>query len=354
MIRKVAIQNFQIHKQTELEFKEGMNVIAGSSDNGKSSIIRAIRWVLMNRPTGFAFHTHGAKDDTAVAMVFGDYECVTRQKGEKNSGGYHHRGKTYAALRTDVPPEIQEVLNLSDINIQSQHDPYFLLQDSPGEVAKKLNMIAGLGVIGETIKKANAVVRERKDTVGNFIQQEASHKAMFDKHSWAYEQEDNVFQIKLELQNYKYIENAVVELKQNLERYNSILEVKKAGIDRLAEYKAEYEGLKQELEELNQVGCRIAELSSLIDRFRVKSKGIKLSKALAEKRASFEAVRDMAQDYIKNVNVGEDLKTLCKRHFSVVLERNKAKRQLESGKEELEVFKIEHPLCPTCNRPWEE
>ena len=354
MIRKVAIQNFQIHKQTELEFKEGMNVIAGSSDNGKSSIIRAIRWVLMNRPTGFAFHTHGAKDDTAVAMVFEDYECVTRQKGEKNSGGYHHRGKTYAALRTDVPPEIQEVLNLSDINIQSQHDPYFLLQDSPGEVAKKLNMIAGLGVIGETIKRANAVVRERKDAVGNFIQQEASHKAMFDKYSWAYEQEDNVFQIKLELLNYKRLEDTVVELKQNLERYNSLLVVKKAGIDRLAEYKAEYEELKQELEKLNQVGCRIAELSSLIDRFRVKSKGIKLSKALAEKRASFEAVRDMAQDYIKNVNVGEDLKTLCKRHFSVVLERNKAKRQLESGKEELEVFKIEYPLCPTCNRPWEE
>ena len=354
MIRKVAIQNFQIHKQTELEFKEGMNVIAGSSDNGKSSIIRAIRWVLMNRPTGFAFHTHGAKDDTAVAMVFGDYECVTRQKGEKNSGGYHHRGKTYAALRTDVPPEIERVLNLSEINIQSQHDPYFLLQDSPGEVAKKLNVVAGLGIIGDTIKTANAVVRNRKDAIGAIVKQEAEYKAAFDKHSWAYKEEDNVFQLKFEVGRYKTLKNLSEELKQLIERQATTKERIKALAGVTATHKAEYEQLAQELENLNQAGCRYHELSSLIERFRVKSRAIKAANKLAQMRVSFEAARDMLSDLNKLGNVYEGLWRLRTQHHLTLTDVGKVENKLKTGKEKLAMFKQEHPLCPTCNKPWED
>jgi exonuclease SbcC len=354
MIKKVAIQNFQIHKETELEFKEGMNVIAGSSDNGKSSIIRAIRWVLMNRPTGFAFHTHGAKDDTAVCIVFGDYECVTRRKGEKNTGGYHYRQDTFAALRTDVPPEIQRVLNLSDINIQSQHDPYFLLQDSPGEVAKKLNVVAGLGIIGDTIKKANNVVRDRKEAVGNLVKQEADYKAMFDKYSWAYEEQDNVFQLQLDVQRYKRIRDDIEAIKQGMDRREALLRKCKTISDSIGEHKAEYEQLRQEFEKINQLGCRIHELSSLAYSFRVKSRAMKAAKRLASMRQSFEAVRDTLDNYYKNRTAWGSIKRLCEWHFTAALDKAKAKRQIDRGKADLELFKAEHPLCPTCNRPWEE
>lgn len=354
MIRKVAIQNFQIHKETELEFKEGMNVIAGSSDNGKSSIIRAIRWVLMNRPTGFAFHTHGAKDDTAVCIVFGDNECVTRRKGEKNTGGYHYRQDTFAALRTDVPPEIQRVLNLSDINIQSQHDPYFLLQDSPGEVAKKLNVVAGLGIIGDTIKKANNVVRDRKETVGNLVKQEADYKAMFDKYSWAYEEQDNVFQLQLDVQRYKAIRDNIEAIKQGMDRHEALLRKCKTISDSIGEHKAEYEQLRQEFEKINQLGCRVHELSSLAYNFKVKSRAMKAAKRLASMRQSFEAVKDTLDNYYKNKTVWEGLRQLLARYYMASINKNKARDQLDSGKAELEKFKKDHPLCPTCNRPWEE
>ena len=354
MIKKVAIQNFQIHKQTELEFKEGMNVIAGSSDNGKSSIIRAIRWVLMNRPTGFAFHTHGAKDDTAVCVVFGDNECVTRHKGEKNSGGYHYRQNTFAALRTDVPPEIQRVLNLSDINIQSQHDPYFLLQDSPGEVAKKLNIVAGLGIIGDTIKKANNVVRDRKEIVGSLVKQEANYKAMFDKYSWAYEEQDNVSQLQRDVQQYKAIRDSIEAIKQRMDRREALLRKCKTISDSIEEHKAEYEQLRQELEKINQLGCRIQELSSLTYSFRVKSRAIKAAKRLASMRQSFEATRGMLDNYYKNRTAWGSIKRLCEWHFTAALDKAKARKQIDKGKTDLELFKAEHPLCPICNRPWEE
>jgi exonuclease SbcC len=354
MIKRVALRNFQIHEQTNLEFTEGMNVIAGSSDNGKSSIIRAIRWVVMNRPTGFAFHKHGAKGDTAVVVKFDDEECITRDKGEKSSGGYHYKGNVFAALRTDVPPEIQRALNLSEINIQSQHDPYFLLQDSPGEVAKKLNVVAGLGIIGDTIKKANNVVRDRKEAVGNLVKQEADYKAMFDKYSWAYAEQDNVFQLQLDVQRYKRIRDDIEAIKQGMDRREALLRKCKTISDSIGEHKAEYEQLRQEFEKINQLGCRIHELSSLAYSFRVKSRAMKAAKRLASMRQSFEAVRDTLDNYYKNRTAWGSIKRLCEWHFTAALDKAKARRQIDRGKADLELFKTEHPLCPTCNRPWEE
>lgn len=48
MISKITIRNFQTHKKSELEFTDGVNLIVGSSDNGKSSVIRAFRWLAEN------------------------------------------------------------------------------------------------------------------------------------------------------------------------------------------------------------------------------------------------------------------------------------------------------------------
>ena len=52
MITKIEIKNFQSHKDTMIDFDKGINSICGESDNGKTAIIRAIRWVIENRPLG--------------------------------------------------------------------------------------------------------------------------------------------------------------------------------------------------------------------------------------------------------------------------------------------------------------
>jgi exonuclease SbcC len=53
MIDHVAIKNFQSHKNTNIDFqRNGVNVIVGTSDQGKSAILRAILWAVNNRPMG--------------------------------------------------------------------------------------------------------------------------------------------------------------------------------------------------------------------------------------------------------------------------------------------------------------
>jgi DNA repair protein SbcC/Rad50 len=154
-IDSVHLQNFQSHADNLLEFTPGINVITGSSDVGKSSIMRAIKWVVTNRPSGNAFTSHFAsKPKTSVSLVI-DGRKVERTRF-KSINKYRLDKVDYKAIRTDIPQEVQDFVNLSEeVNLQSQHDSYFLLQDSSGEVAKKLNKVANLAIIDYSLKSVN-------------------------------------------------------------------------------------------------------------------------------------------------------------------------------------------------------
>jgi len=167
MISKIEIENFQSHKNTTLELSNGVNIIKGASHSGKSSVMRAIKWVLFNRPSGTPFKSFFSsdKEDTSVKIYFND-----------NSYVHHVRGKTHyyqindcllTALGTDVPDEVLNILNMNEINFLSQHEGYYLLQDSSGSVAKLLNKLVGIDIIDlcleRTNKKINSINSELKD-----------------------------------------------------------------------------------------------------------------------------------------------------------------------------------------------
>jgi len=161
MIRTVEISNFQSHKSTVIDFHEGVNIIKGRSHSGKSSIIRALKWAILNRPVGFHFKSHfsNKKDETTVAIEFDDDQFIIRTKGTGINEYYGSgiKGKL-EAIRSDIPDEISNITQMGEINILEQGDPYFMLQETPGKVAKMLNNIVGLDIIDETTTKINQIV----------------------------------------------------------------------------------------------------------------------------------------------------------------------------------------------------
>lgn len=144
MIRGVDITNFQAHRRLRVLFRPGVNAIIGPTDRGKSAILRAIRWVVENRPRGDAFRTYGT-DRTVVEVRLSTGRSVTREKGEWN--GYTLDGGRFAAVGADVPAEVAGLFGFSEFNWQGQHDPPFLLSATPGEVARTLNGLVDLECI---------------------------------------------------------------------------------------------------------------------------------------------------------------------------------------------------------------
>lgn len=158
MISKLKLQNFQSHKETELRFHPGVNVIQGPTDAGKSSVIRALKWVVANRPTGDRLRRHKTKKTSVIL------DGVTKVK-TASTHKYKLGVQEFKALRASVPPEISEELRLSEINFQEQHDAYFLIADNPGQVARTLNKVAELEIIDlslKEIKKRESGVRAYK------------------------------------------------------------------------------------------------------------------------------------------------------------------------------------------------
>ena len=59
-----------------------MTSIVGASDVGKSAIIRALGWVLTNKPSGDAFIREGSKEVSAILDI--DDKKILRARGKQN------------------------------------------------------------------------------------------------------------------------------------------------------------------------------------------------------------------------------------------------------------------------------
>jgi exonuclease SbcC len=170
LIKSIELTNFEGHKHSLLEFDKGLNAIIGSGDNGKSSIIRAFRWVWENKPDGDNFVSHwnrtkkgNIKGETSVVITTTN-GWVKRCK--TNSDNYYSiNGEEFRAFGRSVPEEVSAFLNLSNINIQTQFDNHFLLSESSSEVARQLNQIVSLEKIDDSLKTGNAYIRTIKSNI---------------------------------------------------------------------------------------------------------------------------------------------------------------------------------------------
>lgn len=160
MISLLKLTNFQSHKKTELKLHPGVNCIVGSSDVGKTAIIRALRWLVWNRPSGDAFRSSWGGDTQVVVETNGNVVKRTKQSKNTISNSYTVNGDLLDAIRTDVPDIVRKTLNFDEINLQNQFDGPFLLNNSPGEVAVHFNRIAHLDVIDTAVKNVQSWLKK--------------------------------------------------------------------------------------------------------------------------------------------------------------------------------------------------
>jgi DNA repair protein SbcC/Rad50 len=171
MISKAVITYYQSHKKTILEFHNGVNVIIGSSDSGKSAIIRALRWLFENKPSGDKFKSHfGTLKTITSVKVYLDTGDVIIRRIKKGKNQYLINGKLLKAFGREAPEEVKTMLNLSDINLQLQLDNPFMLTETSGTVAKHFNKVANLDKIDEAtsnikkeITKINTSIAVQKE-----------------------------------------------------------------------------------------------------------------------------------------------------------------------------------------------
>lgn len=163
MFEKLEIRNFQKHELLRMRCGSKITSIVGASDRGKSSIIRALKWVCLNRPRGDAMIRWG--EERCRVRLWADDHRVSRAAGK---GGNIYRlddAEPYRAFGADVPGPIADVLRVDDLNFQLQHDNAYLLSASAAEAARALNRVVNLEAMDAALAAAAAGTRKAKTQV---------------------------------------------------------------------------------------------------------------------------------------------------------------------------------------------
>lgn len=162
-LQSLHIKRFQAHEDFQLDFDPHLTVITGKTDQGKSSILRALQWVCLNQPSGEAFIRNFT--GTAEVLLQVDDRLITRTRS-KSINSYSIDGKELEAFGiNNVPDEIAQFLNLSEVSFQNQLDPHFWLSQTPGQVSRELNKIINLGMIDKTMAYLASEARKAKSVV---------------------------------------------------------------------------------------------------------------------------------------------------------------------------------------------
>lgn len=155
MIQKIHLKNYKKHEDFSLKLSPHITTITGKTDSGKSTILKAIRLVVFNKPSGNKFIRDGAAKASVTLWVDGRKIIRTRSRSQNS---YKIDKKTLKAFRVDPPSEVSHIINLSELNFQAQHDSPFWFRNTAGEVSRQLNAIVDLDIIDKSLSIASSKV----------------------------------------------------------------------------------------------------------------------------------------------------------------------------------------------------
>lgn len=168
MLERIHLENFQAHTDLDLEIDPGVTCIVGPTNSGKSSIIRLLRWIAHNKPSGESFKTKDT--DFVSGTLHIDGHTITRYRGKTSNGKsgnyYEVDGERLDALKVNEAPEpVTRILNLCEDNFALQHDSSFWFHLTPGQLARELDRIIDLGAIDETLTRINQQIRQNRSSL---------------------------------------------------------------------------------------------------------------------------------------------------------------------------------------------
>jgi exonuclease SbcC len=362
MINSISIRNFETHLKTDFDLHPGVNVIVGDSDNGKSGIIRAVKWNAKNRPQGDSYRNDqlDPKDkedklkETLVGINYKDSGLIVRSRDGFPGGVNHYvidNDEPLRALRTDVPQEVKDITKMNSVNIQGQHptEQYFLLADKPGQVAKEFNKVAGLTIMDKTKADINSQVRECNSYINISKKEIEERENIVKSMEWVPKAE----KFANDLMEFKSKLTAKDEERQNLnniiehiERIDKVLSEKYVGIEGAI---VQINILSQKKKEISDNEYVINQILSLIS--SIKSINTALSSITDTDKAQnvLNALKNESDDINKKL---EMIKKINSKVFSLEkleLDIDFAKKEYNTILQESNLLR-EKEECPVCGR----
>ena len=339
MIKSLEIKNIQSHKNSRLEFSPGINALVGTSNNGKSAVLRALFWAICNRPLGteillsnWAYDSKGKQNDEMSVTVEKSEGVLTRRKF-KTENEYVLNGETMEAVKTDVPEDVKKFFALSETNIQKQQDTPFLLSQSSGKTAEYFNKIVRLDIIDRVLSNAESTRRKMKNQVESSEQEERKLSEDLEKYNWLDSAEKLIERCKVISEICENLSGERNELKNSVQKFEELNKKKFPDFSKTKKLIKEISEIDEENENLAE---QIETLSESIDQFNSLSK--KSARDFSKEKKAIEYIENMDFDRSEIDKLEEDIE-------KIELSENRIKGCIENIKE----LKKQLPdICPIC------
>ena len=364
---KVNIKNYQAIKEATLEFLPGITVIVGSSNNGKSSIIRAIQGAINNQG-GNKFINYDADSCEATIEDLG-HKVVWKKSKKQGKSAYIIDGQELSKIGQKQIEDVANVLNMREIEINNekvrinfwkQLDYPFMVGKNPYQLfdfisrSKEQEAIANLESSLVTDKKtassAVAYSIAQIDNVSKTLNGLESELKLLEPFTLL-----NVDLINRRIAAYESTLKSLEDIATNvhlhliaLEKFAKLKPIVEGTTDLMVQIQKNISSLESFSQTLNTIKAKEATLQ--------KTKEAKASLESKVKNTestllSLKTIMESIDTNNKRMDTIKDLKLAVDRNTVALLN---SKKQIESFKTLKETYESElskFEFCPMCNQP---
>lgn len=171
-VRKIKIQNFQSHEYSEVLLSDGMNILSGTNNAGKSAVARAISWV-MYCESGTSHIRTDAKE-CSVEIEFNNGDVIKRtRKGDHNfiqfKNATDKEFTTYKSFGNKYPKVVRDFLQnppeydkFDPLAYSGQTNKNFLIDIKPSALPEIISCLVGTDDLDIAAKNVNSSINQIK------------------------------------------------------------------------------------------------------------------------------------------------------------------------------------------------
>ncbi len=393
MISSIRLKNWRTHKDTRLEFGNGINLLVGVMGSGKSSVMDAISFALfgtfpalkrgafkidsliMDRPS------QESQSEISLSLeIDGEHYQVTRTIQKKGSTATLTRnGSVFQTQPERVNEEISRILKV-DYDVFSraiyseQNGLLYFLDITKGERKRQIDGMLGLDNFAKAEERITTVINsirsmlEDEEQIVANMDVESMRKLLQSSNDALQRERESFRSIRTELEEKtKEMDSAKADLEKVREAYNRRMKV----LSEIEKAKARKETIEKEMDKLGKQSVEEDGVESLIveaARTELKAKTAyekalsaerELIRTIASCRSEIEHAQKSAEEKRK---IGEELgrldedrlkaecDTLEKRMEELAKENAVMERKLKETMEWVRELKKHISVCPVCER----
>lgn len=337
MLTAIRLKNFQQHKDRKFDLNK-VTVLVGPSRRGKTTVLRALGLVLLNRwHKGFVRHGQ----TNAEVEIELDGHTITRKKG-KRENEYTLDGKRFVSFgQGRVPDRIEAIAKVGPDNIQRQLDALFWFSESGNKVSQKLNQIINLHDIDKSLAIAGQDVSSARTHL----------KATDDRLKEARKERKKLEWVVEALADFKTVERLESDHKSKSHRIDSLAR----SLKRLDLIRSRRDNARNAIVDASETIKTGERADKLARQFKNLQKTIgqieKFDSMVGKETPDLSAVLELRQTGDQLVDKQYELSTYIEDIQNLEIKVCKLKENLVGTKRALKKLSAKASVCPTCRRP---